>query len=163
MKNFLAKILIVILVLAGCENSKNFPKEPFIRLESVELVAPNVDPLLPNEHVVIKFYFSDGDGDIGLEDDMNQPPFCDTCEYYFNLWVNVSSKIDGEFEFDFNYPSRIKNLTPDGTNQSLEGHMIYKIDVANRRRDTVMIDFKLIDRALNQSNQEFTDPIYVGW
>jgi len=158
-----AKILIVTLALAACEKTKNFPKEPVVKLTSVAVVGPGVDPLVPNEHVIITFDFTDGDGDLGLDDDMRNPPFCIGCEYEFNLWANVSSKVNGEFIFDYKYPSRIKNLTPNSNNPTIEGQMIYKIDVANRRSDTVIIDFLLIDRALNKSNKEVTDPIYINW
>jgi hypothetical protein len=118
---------------------------------------------VPNEHVIVTFSFTDGDGDLGLDEDMIAPPFCETCEYHFNLWANVWSKVNGEFNLDYEYPSRIKNLTPNSNNPTIEGQIIYKIDVANRNSDTVMIDFLLIDRALNRSNKEVTDPIYISW
>ncbi len=157
----IAKIALIGLIALSCERSQQFPDEPFVRLEEYEVVGANVDPDSPNEHIRIKFYFTDGDGNIGLEDNQLAPPHCETCEHYFNLFVNVYSKEDGVFELNYPYPARIKNLTPNAQNQSLEGHMEYKIDIANRLSDTLRIDFYLEDRDLNASNTEMTPEIFV--
>jgi hypothetical protein len=157
----LAKIALLGAIALGCEKSRQFPIEPFVKLEKYDLVAANVDPNALNEHIALRFYFTDGDGNIGLEEGDTLPPFCNTCEHYDNLRVNVYSKIDGVFELNYPYNARIKNLTPNGQNLSLEGHMDYKIDIANRTSDTIMVDFYLEDRDLNQSNVERTPELYV--
>ena len=160
MKN-VAKIAMIGLILGACEKVRDFPVEPFVRLDAYEIVAANVDPEVPNEHVKITFYFTDGDGNIGLDADQLDPPHCETCDHYYNLFVNVNSKIDGVFEKTYPYNSRIKNITPNAQNPVLEGTMIYKIDIANRATDTVMIDFMLEDRDLNASNIEMTPELYI--
>ncbi len=160
MKTF-AKIALLSLVGVACAKNKAFPDEPFIRLEEYEVVGANVDPTLANEHIRIVFYFTDGDGNIGLDSNMTAPPHCVTCDHYYNLFVNVLSKADGTFDTTYAYNARIKNLTPNAQYQSLEGHMIYKIDIANRASDTVMIDFYLEDRDLNKSNLERTPELYI--
>ncbi len=157
----LAKIALLGALALGCEKSKQFPNEPFVQLKKYDLVAANIDPNALNEHLNLGFYFTDGDGNIGLEDTDTQPPFCDTCDHYYNLHVNVYSKINGVFELNYPYNARIKNLTPNGQNQSLEGIMDYKIDIANRTSDTIMVDFYLEDRDLNKSNVEHTPELYV--
>jgi GH15 family glucan-1,4-alpha-glucosidase len=161
MKNA-AKIAIISLVLAACQNVNKFPDIPYVRLESYELVAANVDPDVPGEHIVVKFYFTDGDGNIGLNDNQLDPPHCETCGHYYNLFVNVNSKVDGAFEKTYDYNSRIKDLTPNAQYQVLEGHMIYKIDIANRASDTIMIDFYLEDRDINKSNVDMTPEVFVN-
>lgn len=158
---FFAKIAIVTLVLAGCENVANFPKEPFIELTSYEVVAQGVDPDAPGPHVKVKFYFTDGDGNLGLDDNDLAPPHCDTCAHYDNLFVDVNSKVNGVFEKSFDYNSRLKNLTPEAQNKTLEGHMTYKIDIANRASDTLRIDIYLEDRDLNKSNTISTPTIFI--
>jgi len=157
-----AKIAIISLVLAACQHVKNFPDIPYVRLESYEIVAANVDPEVPGEHITIKFYFTDGDGNIGLDDNMLSPPHCETCDHYYNLFVNVNSKVKGAFEKTYDYNSRIKDLTPNAQYQVLEGHMIYKIDIANRASDTIMVDFYLEDRDINKSNVDMTPEVFVN-
>jgi hypothetical protein len=157
----IAKIALIGLVALACERNQQFPDEPFVRLEEYVLVGANEDPESPNEHLRLKFYFTDGDGNIGLEDNQLSPPHCETCDHYYNLFVHVYSKEDGVFELTYPYHSRIKNLTPNAQYQSLEGHMIYKIDITNRTSDTVMVDFYLEDRDLNASNLEMTPEVFV--
>lgn len=159
--NYFAKIALLGIVVLSCARNKTFPDEPFVRLEEYEIVGPNIDPELPNEHIRLKFYFTDGDGNIGLDDNQTAPPHCETCDHYYNLFVNVLSKVDGEFDTTYPYNARIKNLTPNAQYQSLEGHMVYKIDIANRASDTVMVDFYIEDRDLNKSNLERTPQLYV--
>lgn len=160
MKNF-AKIVLICLVLVGCEKTKKFPDIPYVEIKKVEIIPANTDPKLPNEHVKLTFYFTDGDGDIGLEPFMKQPPHCDTCAHYYNLFVNVNSKVNGVLSLTYPYNTRLQNLTPNANNQSLEGDMIYKIDIANRLSDTVAIDFYLEDRALNKSNIGQTGELFI--
>lgn len=160
MKN-LAKIAILGLVILGCERTQSFPPEPFIRLEEYDVVAANVDPDFPGEHVRLKFYFTDGDGDLGLDTNQLSPPHCVGCDHYYNLFVNVNSKEEGTFEKTYEYNARIENLTPNQQNKTLEGHIIYRVDIFNRTSDTVMIDLYLEDRSLNKSNQEFTPELYI--
>lgn len=159
----LAKIALLSTIALGCARDKKFPVIPFVEIEKYTLVGANVDPSTLNEHLALRFYFTDGDGNIGLEDNQTQPPFCNTCDHYYNLYVNVYSKINGVFVLNYPYNSRIKNLTPGGQNLSLEGHMDYKIDIANRLSDTIMVDFYLEDRALNKSNLERTPELYVNF
>jgi hypothetical protein len=159
----LAKIALLSTLALGCEKSKQFPDVPYVEIRTYNLVAANVDPQALNEHLALNFYFTDGDGNIGLEDNQKQPPFCDTCDHYYNLYVNVYSKINGVFVLNYPYNARIKNLTPNGQNQSLEGTMDYKIDIANRLSDTIKVDFYLEDRDLNKSNIDFTPELYVNF
>ena len=79
--NTFAKIALLSVVSLACAKNKAFPDEPFVRLEEYEIVGPNIDPDLPNEHVRLTFYFTDGDGNIGLDDNQTAPPHCATCDH----------------------------------------------------------------------------------
>ncbi len=161
MKN-IAKIGIIALAAFGCEKAERFSDIPYVELRSYEIVAANVDPEVPGQHVKVDLYFTDGDGNIGLEPtDTVGPPHCNTCAHYDNLFVSVNGKIDGQFEKDYDYNARIKNLTPNAQNKTLEGNITYKIDIANRTSDTIMLDFYIEDRALNKSNKEHTPELYI--
>jgi len=159
----LAKIALLGTLALGCAKDKKFPIIPFVEITKYTLVDANVDPNTLNQHLALRFYFTDGDGNIGLEDTQTQPPFCNTCDHYYNLYVNVYSKIDGVLELNYPYNARIKNLTPGGQNLSLEGYMDYKIDIANRTSDTIMVEFYIEDRDLNKSNTERTPELFVNF
>jgi hypothetical protein len=161
MKRF-AKIAWIALVALACAQNENFPDEPYVELEVYEPRLEELAGGITTEILFIRFYFTDGDGNIGLDDaDTINPPHCTNCDHYYNLFVNVYSKVDGAFEFTYDYNSRIKNLTPNAQYQSLEGHMEYKIDITNRLSDTIMVDFYLEDRDLNASNLEMTPEVFV--
>lgn len=159
MKN-VAKIAIIAFAFWNCERVQSFPPEPYIELDSYEIVGANVNPDFPGEHLELNIYFTDGDGDIGLETE--EPPHCLTCDHYYNLYINVYCKVDGQFELTYNNNARIDNITPDQQNTTLEGNIIIPVDVFNRVSDTVMMDFYLEDRALNKSNVDQTPEIYIN-
>ena len=143
-----------------CERVSTFPPEPHIELDSYEIVGADVNPNFPAEHVELDIYFTDGDGDIGL--DTEAPPHCLTCDHYYNLYINVYCKEEGQFELIYDNNARIENITPDQQNTTLEGHILIPVDIFNRTTDTIMMDFYLEDRALNKSNVEMTPEIIIN-
>ncbi len=162
MKN-IAKIGVIALLLWNCERVSSFPPEPHIELKSFEQVRGGENSNFPDfliDHVELDIYFTDGDGDIGL--DTEEPPHCLTCDHYFNLYINVYSKVDGEFELTYDNNARIENITPDQQNTTLEGHIVIPVDIFNRFSDTVIFDFYLEYRSLNKSNVDQTPEIFIN-
>ncbi len=153
-------ILSVALLFWSCEPPRRFPVEPYLEYRSHTLLPPSLDRPFPA--LELNLYFRDGDGDIGLEPEDTLGPFCPSCDYFNNLFITVSSKINGVYEFPFDEPSRIKNLTPIGQNKTLEGAIQYRVNLNNRSSDTLRISVQLIDRALNKSNIETLEDVYVG-
>ncbi|MCH8554130.1 MAG: hypothetical protein LAT76_03170 [Schleiferiaceae bacterium] len=158
---YFAKVGIISLVaLAACNTPVRFPPEPYIEFVEYRILPPT--DTRPFPALEVEMYFRDGDGDIGLEPGDTLPPFCDTCDYFNNLFVEVFSKIDGEFSVSFEENSRIRDITPVGQNKTLEGTLQYRVNLNNRSSDTLLVEMRLVDRALNESNLETTPEIYVG-
>lgn len=162
---------ILISVLAtGCLKTGQFPPEPHL-----EYLSFTDDPQNP----VLRFKFTDGDGNIGLDARDTLAPFNASNDqvnpYHWNLWIKYYEKIDGqwyayqsddsdgELYLDPNATfSRIPRLDPKGQNKALEGEVV--IDMTGwyplTPADTVKYGVILVDRDLNQSPEAQTPEIY---
>lgn len=159
--------LIVLLLLSGLFNSclrrNNFPDEP--RLEYRDFVKyPAING--KDSIGVLKLKFTDGDGDIGLDQQDTFPPFNVGSQYYYNFYVNYFEKQNGSFvKIDLPLPnySRIPNITPTGQNKTLEGELEMALFINNpfSNFDTIKFEAFIYDRALRQSNIVETPEIIV--
>lgn len=165
MKSLKLIIALIAVAFAGqsCLKSEEFPAEP--RLEYIDFTN---DP----ENAIMRFSFTDGDGNVGLNDNDTLAPFNPTNDppnlNHWNLWIRYYVKIDGEwFAYQSEDPdglryldpnstfTRIPRLDPEGQNKSLEGEVI--IDMTGwyplTSADTVRYGVVLLDRDLNRSNE----------
>ncbi|MDQ3099888.1 MAG: hypothetical protein M3R08_00755 [Bacteroidota bacterium] len=143
---------------AGCGPDLEFPPEP--RIEYRTFVQSGAAAKLT-------IYFTDGDGDIGLDPSDTQWPYDTASEYYHNFFLTFEELQDGiwvrpELELENNY--RIPRITPAGQNKTLQGEIAVDLFWPIRPGspyDTVRFEVMIVDRALNESNRVFTDPIVV--
>ena len=84
----LSFILSVLAVLAAisCKRLEEYPVEPAITFLEFEKIFNETDSIY--DRGVLKFEFTDGDGDIGLEDRDTFPPFNPGSKYYYNLIID---------------------------------------------------------------------------
>lgn len=145
------------LALVGCLKTEEFPVEPRISLKSMAYLG---------DSLVVTISFTDGDGDIGLSDDMTQPPFNSGSVYYNNLFYHSEKLVDGVWEDqELPYAYRTKVLTPEGQNKALDGEItiglappifpVFPIETG----DTCRFRIQLYDRALHESNLVYTPAI----
>lgn len=147
--------MAALLTTVACKDGKNFPDEPFLRYESYELVGSEVDPDFPLEHAAVRLYFTDGDGDIGLED-------LDPGE--FNFEVSVFEKFDTGYAYAYDWSGILKDLADEGQqNKVLEGYITYKVGLADATTDTVRLEFELIDDAGHRSGIVDSEEIFVDF
>ena len=154
--------ILPFLFLTSCFKGENYPVEPII---SEPLFAASGDS------AVLTFSFTDGDGDIGLDDSEVSPPYDTASKYHYNLYVDYYEKDDvngwqrgkdiaGD-SIVFKY--RLEPIIIKGKNRGIKGTM----DVAmnnyynpfSDQSDTIRYRIQLIDRALNESNYLETDMI----
>ena len=163
----LISVLIVAILLYSCLDKETFPVEPVIVYESMAI---------DGNDVIVKFTFTDGDGDIGLKDDELYYPFGDCDKYNKNLIVDPYYFKDGEFvlgrfirksdcpgkTYDtLGFDQRIKYIVPEGNNKTLQGDIYVTLNQAilTLPDDTIKFKLTLIDRLLHKSNEIETETI----
>lgn len=157
-KVFQIGIVMLFIFLVGCDKDKVFPDTPVITMS---------DNQVYHNPVKIIVDFTDGDGDIGLDErdtlppyDFNEDPFN---KYYFNLLLYYYEKNDSiweEVELPVPYFYRIPVITPRGQNKALNGEIDVDISLPFNRPDSIRFEIILIDQALRESNRLQTPVIY---
>ncbi len=168
MSKYLPFVLTLLVILSSCLRRDEFSNIPEIKYKEM---------YREDQSIWIKFSFTDGDGDIGLRDDMVYPPFGPCDEHYFNLIVDPYRTDNGEFVIarkpvisdcstdsliiwdTVGYDQRIKYIDPESSSKTLEGEIDVKLnEVLNEfPGDTILFRLRLLDRALNESNEIETD------
>lgn len=160
-----AKVAVLAALVApivGCFPKEEFPVEPRITMKSFEQFGDSAS---------LTISFTDGDGDIGLEPSALQPPFDTGSTFFHNMFLEYEELQNGEWvrptlSIPFYY--RIPNITPTGQNKVLEGDIAVALKpwpvfpaAPGSPNDTVRFSVKLVDRALNQSNTEFSPEVVI--
>jgi len=155
---------LVLMAAGSCKKIVQLPPEPHIEFTSFA-VFDTVD-ILGNSGKAgrLKFYFEDGDGNIGLDEPSGNPTTDST-----NLFLTLYRKKNGEMisapENDPLRPSpyRIPFMERLGQNKILKGTIsVTFLYLFYNASDTIKYDFYLKDRALNQSNIETTSEIIIS-
>lgn len=152
------------VVFTGCLKTEKFPEEPSITEKSFAVDNDTTNAL----KLTVKF--TDGDGDIGLDDSYDYPPYDTASAFYYNMRIAFQLKDNGTWiDAQQPYDYRLPVITPTGQNKALDG----EIDVTfypfpppilpNHppigSGDTVRATVKLIDRALHESNVVTTSEV----
>lgn len=161
-------VLCGAVLLFGCGPKEKFPAEPRIEYKSFEQL---------NDTATVTISFTDGDGDIGVDDSWPHEP---GSLYYNNLLVFYEVLQQGVWEdpgLGIELHARIPPITPTGQNKVLQGDIAYglgRLNIANSGwpvqakppgtpNDTVRFRLRLVDRALNESNEVATESIVVTY
>jgi hypothetical protein len=172
-----SKLLAAGLILTGlfansCKKDNQFPNTPFIRFTAFEQIK---DVSGKDSLGILKFYFTDGDGDLGLAPGDTLVPYNPGSVYYYNFFISYYEKQNGSWQKITLPPpfpgadtlsnnSRIPNLTPTGQNKTLEGDLEMQLFTNNPFSpfDTIRYEITMCDRALNRSNQITTPDIVLN-
>lgn len=159
--------------LFACEKPSSYPLEPLIYYSEFVQVKNSYGK---DTIGILKFTFTDGDGDIGVNTDDTSGKF--------NLFINYYEFSNGEFRKvpynvykdtvingdtllivdrvdTVNYNARIPNLTPSGNNKSIKGDTEVEIPTNIRLSDSVYYEFYIADKANHVSNIEKTQTIIL--
>jgi hypothetical protein len=159
--NFFWIALVSIAMLqAACNKVPLYPDEPILTDGSFELLKNSIGQ---DTAVLIKFKFTDGDGDLGLTAADTIPP------YDKNLFVAYFQKVDGKFEKivlpgttdTLNFNSRIRDYNITGANAA-QAEVSLNINISVVLADTILFEYYLRDKARNISNKLSTGPIALN-
>lgn len=154
--------LSVAISLSSCLRPVSYPDEP-------ELTAISYQKM--GDSLLLSIEFTDGDGDVGLNENDTVSPFDPGSFYHYNLYVEYYEMMNGQWvkgRLDpsgnnfptadtINFQYRIQNLTPIGQNKTLRGTINITIEAPyfnpiSNHNDSIKYRVSLIDRSLNISN-----------
>lgn len=169
-------VFIFFVSIVSCLKPVQYPDEP-----AVEFVQFDIH----GDSGIITFYFTDGDGDIGLNANQINPPYDPGSFYHYNVYLEYYEMMNGnvvkgtmdpngnnaKFPQNDTVPYdtipngfRIEDITPFGQNKSLKGNMQLVLspyyNFISNHNDSILFSIMLIDRNLNQSNIVFS-PVIV--
>ena len=183
MKN---KLLIVLSFLAllftSCQKPVEYPVEPRIAYEGFTYLM-DAEGNFSGEGVV-SFSYTDGDGDLGLDDADSLAPFGINDAHYYNLVVDYMKAENGVFVktpllsphvpshpadtlvlYDtVTFNARFCRLRDSEEPKAISGTMDYKLTVQNpfSPNDTIKFEIHILDRALHESNVIQTEAIITN-
>jgi hypothetical protein len=165
MKPFTLALIVTALFLASCKPIEQLPDTPNIIFRSF-LVFDTTHSLGSCKAGRLKFYFEDGDGDLGMSAQSGEET--ETSNLFFTMYRKIGGALieaadSGDLLKPGNY--RIPYMERNGRNKILRGTiditMLYTFyDVADN--DTILYDFTVIDRAGNTSNVARTSEIALS-
>jgi hypothetical protein len=154
-------IVVALGALVGCLPEPSFPNEPSLSFVSFDLRENGSRELV--------LAFTDGDGDIGLDQGDTLPPFCASCAFHQNLkceydelqngvwtWVELNPEA-GQIPFYY----RVPRVEPTGQNPALNGTISVDMNswFLQSEYDSLRFRVTLFDRALTPSNEVVTDVV----
>lgn len=168
--------LFLALAVLSCQKPVEYPIEPKIAYEGFTYLF-NADSTFSGEGV-ISFSYTDGDGDLGLDDADTLPPFGFRDAHYYNMMIDYLKCVNGEFiktpllswnvqtqSYDtITFNARFKRLRDIEEPKAISGTMDYTLPVQNpfSPNDTIKFEIRILDRALHESNVIQTDPIFTN-
>ena len=173
MKRIITIIILALFTLAACQEKMEYPIEPKITYEGMSYIM-DADSTLTGE-VILSIGYTDGDGDLGLDDADTLYPFGPNDPHYYNLiidylkWngsafvetplLNWNQQTQSYDTVSFN--ARFKRLVFNDEEAAISGTIDYKMMVYNPLSPNDLIKFKIhiIDRALHESNTIETDAL----
>ena len=164
------------LATLACQKPVEYPIEPKIAYEGFTYLF-NADSTFSGEGV-ISFSYTDGDGDLGLDDSDTLSPFGFNDAHYYNMVVDYLKCVNGEFvktpllswnvqtqTYDtVTFNARFKRLRDLEEPKAISGKMDYTLTVQNpfSPNDTVKFEIRILDRALHESNVIQTEAIITN-
>jgi hypothetical protein len=155
---FLAVLSGVLFLSPGCRKDEKFPVIPHI--EFLEFVK------FGNDSADFHITFTDGDGDIGLDQSDTLPPYDSASGNAENIymlyyqkdtatgqWVTYELSPSDSIPNPLSYNYRIPRVLTEGQNKALEGEIIIHMYPPFNVQNPFKYEVYIKDRALHQSNK----------
>ena len=175
-------MIVLLLAVCSCQKPVEYPIEPKIAYEGFTYLM-NPDSTFSGEGI-ISFSYTDGDGDLGLDDSDTLPPFGFRDAHYYNMVNDYLKCENGVFVktpllsphvptspadtlvlYDtVTFNARFHRLRDNDEPKAISGTMDYRLIIRNplSPNDTIKFEIRLLDRALHESNVIQTDPIFTN-
>ena len=164
--------LLTLLLFNSCDKTPEFSVIP--EIEFADYIQYK-NEFGKDTALKIVISYTDGDGDLGLEQSDTFPPFNSgslyhSCmyiyyyEYVDTAFVQVRPEIGGIPVGDtIRFPYRFRNLTPDTPNKTIKGEIEWHTNFIQPQKNK-LIKFKIFifDRALHKSNVIETPEIFYN-
>ena len=181
-KPIVIMLALLSVAIAGCQKEVEYPIEPQIAYTGFSYLF-NADSTFSGEGV-ISFSYTDGDGDLGLDDGDTLYPFGFQDPHYYNMEVDYLKAENGVFVktpllslhvptspddtlvlYDtVTFNARFRRLRDNDDPKAISGTIDYKLTVQNpfSPDDTIKFEIRILDRALHESNVIQTEAIYTN-
>ncbi len=152
-----------IFFATSCLKPETFPPEPAIEFQSFQAMG---------DSGLVTISFTDGDGDIGLNENDTLAPYAPNTYFYYNMYLEYFEMMDGQWVRGTtdpngeNFPTadsitfafRLEDITPIGQNKALKGDIQITLEpfyfnINSNHSDSIKYEIVLIDRSLNVSNR----------
>ena len=176
MKKTITILFAILIAMAACKKKVEYPIEPKITFDGLSYLM-NADSTLTGE-VILTIGYTDGDGDLGLDDADTLYPFGPNDPHYYNLIIDYL-KWDGTAfvetpllswnqqsqSFDtVSFNALFKLPVFNDEENAISGIIEYTMMVFNplSPNDTIKFRAHILDRALHESNTIETDAIWFN-
>ena len=181
-KPIVIMLALLSVAIAGCQKEVEYPIEPQIAYTGFSYLF-SADSTFSGEGV-ISFSYTDGDGDLGLDDGDTLYPFGFQDPHYYNMVVDYLKAENGVFVktpllslhvptspddtlvlYDtVTFNARFRRLRDNDDPKAISGTIDYKLTVQNpfSPDDTIKFEIRILDRALHESNVIQTEAIYTN-
>ena len=165
--------VLALLFCLACQKPVTYPIEPEITYQGLSLIM-NADNT-PSGEVVLSIGYTDGDGDLGLNDSDTLDPFGIGDPNYYNLLIDYLKWDGSQFvetpllswnqqtqSYDtISFNARFKRLVFNDEEKAISGTFDYKMMLYNplSPNDTIKLRARIVDRALHFSNTIETERI----
>ena len=176
MKKTMTILFAILIAMAACKKKLEYPIEPAITYQGLTYLM-NADSTLSGE-IILSIGYTDGDGDLGLDDADTLYPFGPNDPHYYNLIIDYLKWDGNDFvetpllnwnqqtqSFDtISFNARFKRLVFNDEEASISGVIDYTMMVFNpvSPNDTIKFRAHLLDRALHESNTIETEAIWFN-
>ncbi len=168
-------IFVLLLLSLSCRKLEEYPVIPAIAFNGFELLI-NEDTGI-SEKGILYISYTDGDGDLGLDQGDTTFPYQYGGLYYYNLFITYYECDNGVFtevplltwnnetqQYDtLTFNARMPVLLPKEKKQGIKGVIQNEMFIYNplAKSDTIQFKVKIVDRALQFSNEITTPPIVL--
>lgn len=154
-------LLFTVVSLSSCLKQEDFPNRPDVTYIGF---FPNLAATSKADSLgFVKFEFTDGDGDLGLNPGDTLGEFALGQPYYYNLFIRYFERQNGTFTEvipPLPFHVRFNRLTSVGGNGSIQGEMDVRIFVnPSSVYDTVKYEMYIVDRAKQHSDTLMTEEL----